>query len=476
MGLAASQVRLLLLTARKTDIEGSLMSISNQKLSLARESSKISRDYSNALNAKTLVWSDMSGNASGLYYDLLMVPNNSVTGQFIYTDSSGSVVLNDSLANFFGGTGVNGGINAGSHTVNEFLMAKMPNCDATLAQKYIDGYDITTSTSANYAMSRDEFLKILKGVASPAGNTPISGFQSYGHETWYTEYDNDNTFALNGSNGWQINPWNDDEQNNVLGSLAAMINQLRNGLASKPGFNSDALYEAASATYDQFSQITNIGGNSDVDGAVSQKSRETNTVVRGNNSQYTACAVSIKSLVNSFFTNYMVALEYEGDSGGEYNIAKTVSGSYYANSDPSSITNSNQEPGQATANFYINQFNAVNDKGWIRDSNITNSAYLQNLLSGGYIWIEQLSSDGSWGDISTDGSDSPLMVESDEEAIARAEAVYDEKKAEIDYKEQRLDLNMKNLDTERAAVDTELDSVKKIIDKNIERSFKMFQA
>lgn len=482
MGLAASQVRLLMLTSRKIDIEGSLMSISNQKLSLARESTKISRDYSNALNAKTLFWSDMSGNALNFTYDLLMSPNNSVTGQFVYTSSSGDVVLNDTLANFFGGTGVNSGDNAGSKTKIEFLQAMM-GCDETLAKKYIEGYSINTATGANYAMSRNDFLKILKGVASPAGNTPSSAMQVGNHATWAEEYDANNTFVLNGENGtWLIPDYNQTQLNCVQSSLEAMIIQLRDGLISKGGFNVDALNDAKTKTFDRFKDITSIGECENLKDSLVTESRKDNAVVVGhgnypdaNNNTY-ACAVSIKSIVDSFFTNYMIALGYEEDAGGEYNVAKKVSDSHYATTDPSSITNTNAQPEQAKANFYINQYDAINTKGWLRDSNITNSDYLQNLIAGGYIWVEQIDKEGEWSPISTDGADSPLMIESDETAISKAEAVYDEKKAEIDYKEQRLDLNMKNLDTERAAVDTELDSVKKIIDKNIERSFKMFQA
>ena len=38
------------------------------------------------------------------------------------------------------------------------------------------------------------------------------------------------------------------------------------------------------------------------------------------------------------------------------------------------------------------------------------------------------------------------------------------------------DLQLKNIDTEHNACQTEIDSVKKVIDKNIERSFKIFDA
>lgn len=74
MGLAASQGRLLLLTSRKDDVEGQLMRIANQKLSLSRQAAKISQQYNNDLNAVKAVWTDANGNpvTSTLTYDSLM--------------------------------------------------------------------------------------------------------------------------------------------------------------------------------------------------------------------------------------------------------------------------------------------------------------------------------------------------------------------------------------------------------------------
>ena len=48
--------------------------------------------------------------------------------------------------------------------------------------------------------------------------------------------------------------------------------------------------------------------------------------------------------------------------------------------------------------------------------------------------------------------------------------------AKINAKDKQLDLDMKNIDTEHNAIQTEYDSVKSVIDKNIERSFKIFNS
>ena len=61
MGMAATQARLLSLTNRKNTIGYDLSRLSAQKMSLARESDAISTRYTEALNEKTLKWSNDSG-------------------------------------------------------------------------------------------------------------------------------------------------------------------------------------------------------------------------------------------------------------------------------------------------------------------------------------------------------------------------------------------------------------------------------
>lgn len=130
---------------------------------------------------------------------------------------------------------------------------------------------------------------------------------------------------------------------------------------------------------------------------------------------------------------------------------------------------------QDKADYYLNLYNAIANNGWTRNSSIDNKDYLQNQLMNGNIVINQVKN-GTLSALSTSDPDSPLNTESDEDAIKKAEADYDAKKDLLSSKEAQLDVTMNNLDTERSALTTEMDSVKKIIDKNIESSFKIFQA
>lgn len=57
---------------------------------------------------------------------------------------------------------------------------------------------------------------------------------------------------------------------------------------------------------------------------------------------------------------------------------------------------------------------------------------------------------------------------------AKADAEYRRKTASIQIKEKRLQMDLTQVESQQKACDTEMDSVKKVMDKNIERTFKVF--
>ncbi len=67
-----------------------------------------------------------------------------------------------------------------------------------------------------------------------------------------------------------------------------------------------------------------------------------------------------------------------------------------------------------------------------------------------------------------------MVEQTDEIAIAKAEAEYQRKTTEIQAKDKKYDTDLKKLDTEHNALQTEYDSIKSVIEKNVERSFKAF--
>ena len=71
MGLAASQARLLTLTARKADCEYGISIDSMRKMALSREQSQLSQEYSSKLKAKNIAYY-ANGKYNKINYSYLM--------------------------------------------------------------------------------------------------------------------------------------------------------------------------------------------------------------------------------------------------------------------------------------------------------------------------------------------------------------------------------------------------------------------
>ena len=116
---------------------------------------------------------------------------------------------------------------------------------------------------------------------------------------------------------------------------------------------------------------------------------------------------------------------------------------------------------------------------------LNNSEWLQFALEQGIITIEQASysENGSskypnmgsydWTSIIYTNASDIVSVE-DSAAIAKAEVEYENAIREIENEDKKIDQDLKKLDTEHTALQTEYESIKSVIDKNVERSFKAF--
>ena len=82
-----------------------------------------------------------------------------------------------------------------------------------------------------------------------------------------------------------------------------------------------------------------------------------------------------------------------------------------------------------------------------------------------------MNADGADTSISGDENITTTYDTSDD---AAAQAKYDQKMARIEVKEKQLQIDLEQIKNQQKACDTEIDSIQKIIDKNIERTFKVF--
>jgi hypothetical protein len=110
------------------------------------------------------------------------------------------------------------------------------------------------------------------------------------------------------------------------------------------------------------------------------------------------------------------------------------------------------------------------------------SEWLQNMIQSGQFTIELVEQDRNTGDVdmssTSPSSDTFLSLTPtttiDKRALAKAEAEYEHTLKQIDKKDKMFDLELSKLETERSALTTEYDSVKKVIEDNIDRTFGIF--
>ncbi len=103
----------------------------------------------------------------------------------------------------------------------------------------------------------------------------------------------------------------------------------------------------------------------------------------------------------------------------------------------------------------------------------TQADYFEDNLKTGNWFIQKMSKEGEWQDQSLEGS-SFIYRGVDQSDFNAANAEYERKMESLESIDKKFDLQIQQLATEQSALETEMDSVKKVIDKNIEETFKTF--
>ena len=187
-------------------------------------------------------------------------------------------------------------------------------------------------------------------------------------------------------------------------------------------------------------------------------------------------AVSLSQMTAAFLTYFDNALVGVNSS---YVVGKSVGTSTYVTDNSGyqyfvqADTNAVDTVDKKCADFFDELYNNILEHGWREDAAVDDNEYLESTLKNGRYSMASLNNDGYY--YQTRYNDTGYMVEvSDTDAIARAEAEFTAKKAELTFKEDSIDLKTKNLDAEIAAISTEYDAVKNLIAKSIEKTFQMF--
>lgn len=157
------------------------------------------------------------------------------------------------------------------------------------------------------------------------------------------------------------------------------------------------------------------------------------------------------------------------------NIMDTYGEPKFAWIDSTKPTDSYNENGDAKAQWYTNIFNRMLSGGYktLQDGLASSSEWMQFAFESGLVTMEQVDSKYTWNTVMYSNC-SDITEQTNTAAITKAEAEYKAAMNKIENKDKRYDMELKNIDTEHNSLQTEYDSIKSAIDKNIERTFKLY--
>ncbi len=369
MGMAASQARLLTITARMHDVEYQAQSIQNAKIALATQEDQVYQDFLNATSATTLVAKDYQGNLitanfnniCGIDGSELVVPH-SKNGRYALIDDKGRLIVPDQIKEDY----------------EDFINSSAANKNDPYAFALFAMFDI--EDEYDYIGLKEDVYDLL-------------------------------------------------ENTSYLDNIQSKIDKFKEDI----GYDED-------------------GDNEDISDEDLEKLQ------------------ALEDEYNFRFFSSTFSEVYDYAIGGEPTDKDSAEFDYYVRIF--------QEIQQANGCVAISEFDGIDGIG----DAANDSEWLKQMISSGKIIVDVSERDSKTGKVSfkatTVASDSGLeevaTTTIDKTAYAKAEAEYEHKRKQIDQKDKRFDMDLSKLETERSALKTEYDSVKKVIEDNIERTFGIF--
>lgn len=388
MGMAASQARLLTLTARIHDVEYEAQALQNAKVELSTQSDRIYEDYLEALDATTLtiLKMDDAGNKSNITatFNNLCSINKVKTANgknYAIFDSRGRLIVDDGVFERY----------------TSFKPKTSDYNDAISFAMYAMGIEVCDNGKSIFTTEKNVYNSMQ----------PSDLLKTYYKNCLDT---------LNSIGEEHIPYWTDRED--IYNNNDIVTNPLIPDEDKK-------LYEKSLLTYR--TQLYKEAGEQ-----IYQKADKN---------------------------------EYYEDPEFNYSTFQ-----YYV-----SLYNQIQ---QASGCVAISEFN----NGDAHSNAANDSEWLKAMIECGEFTIAQVVTNAKTLETSFDmtspSSDDVISytqtTEIDKTALAKAEAEYEHGMSVINKKDERFDLELSKLEAERTALTTEYDSVKKVIEDNIDRTFGIF--
>ena len=507
--MAASQARLLSITARLTNNENSGQSISYAKQRLSDQTQQITAEYNEALETTKLTVLTGFNGADATYtdisYTLMTGPEMAAnTKQYVVTDTKGKVLVTKNIAEAYKKSNGN---------YNQFLASLDANEGGPYSQ-----VDIDVNSSDEKWFKKDAAgneIAAKKGEEGAYENPKTVAAKQQIHEAWDKYFatigvnlgDNDHDFGFNftetvdendgyaigqGYVGYARTEKNDDGSTKYEQAVDSNKNKI---YQQKTDENGNLVYEK------------DADGNDDTSKPVYDTTKPVYDTTK---------PVYAKDKDGKIIYD---PINYEGTSDEQrelFDYAMAITEAYYRNNNGGQdkvvynlqynqdlLNTANNADNKSMLTYYKNIFTKMQSSGYftytdtpadavkdpehfkysskgtgtagnVEKSPLKDNTVFEAALRDGSLRLEYYSTTSKSFKTTTISEDNCIQEVADERAIAKAESKYNQDMQDLENKDKKLDLELKKLDTEHSALQTEYESVKNVVDKNVQNSFKTF--
>lgn len=490
MGLDASQVRLLQLTARSNDIGLQLSQLANDKVSLARDMQKISKEYNEALNQKVLKWSNNSGvSYIDLSYQNLMKP--SVMNQnkpYLLTDETGRVVVDSAYQKYAAMISPNGGSGGDWESVRTQVISELTGIDAS---KIDNANNYQEEIWANEAV-----------INQLIDNEPIKPTKETNIETFINNLDSKVAATFTEGDSWS-DAYSRGGDVNLGNSTSApgALKSLTENIAEKLGAYIDDPENLKIACETFYNNQLAILQDLDSEGnKQSLKSEQTPLCGDANN-----LTIDVKQMLDTIMGSYSQLTGHVGRGGYGNETLFTwndIDSTRYqswkeehdlwqstfdmAKTDYDKAVSANNQlftaDEESLIKFYDAIFSSIAENGWTYNNQVNDTEYLNQMLQNNIYFMTTVDRDTEFdensgeyiwdNDYTTDIASNFTNIFAVNDSDAREDALveYEYQKSIINQKEARIDTRMKNLETEQAAIKQMIQGIEQVKNDNIDRT------
>ncbi|MDR1327817.1 MAG: hypothetical protein LBJ74_05365 [Heliobacteriaceae bacterium] len=216
---------------------------------------------------------------------------------------------------------------------------------------------------------------------------------------------------------------------------------------------------------------------------------QTGQEVYWKNSPYGASYANAEVLETAIPTSSASPINFDGitkEQRALYDYASAITSQYFSGGTDYIDTTGKTQYLQTTAQpenvAYVKYLQRIFDEmsiyGYYTESDekktLKDATWFENQLKQGKLVLKYYSqTDRTFITTNTD-KDQAVQEVKDERKMAMAEQKYKQDMTDLERKDKRFDLELKKLDTEHNTLQTEYDSLKNVINKNIEKTFNMF--